>query len=52
MFRDDGNEQLQESKSQKKAPQKGRVWDFPGGPVAKTPHFHCRGHRFATLSGY
>ena len=20
--------------------------NFPGGPVVKTPHFHCRGHRF------
>ena len=20
--------------------------DFPGGPVVKTPHFHCEGHRF------
>ena len=20
--------------------------DFPGGPVVKTLHFHCRGHRF------
>ena len=20
--------------------------DFPGGPVVKTPCFHCRGHRF------
>ena len=19
------------------------IWDFPGGPVGKTPHFHCRG---------
>ena len=21
-------------------------WDFPGGPVVKTLHFECRGHRF------
>ena len=21
-------------------------WDFPGGPVVKTPRFHYRGHRF------
>ena len=21
-------------------------WDFPSGPVVKTPHFHCRRHRF------
>ena len=20
--------------------------DFPGGPVVKTPQFHCRGHGF------
>ena len=20
--------------------------DFPGGPVVRTPHFHCRWHRF------
>ena len=20
--------------------------DFPGGPVVKTLHFHCRGHEF------
>ena len=19
-------------------------WDFPGGPVVKTQHFHCSGH--------
>ena len=24
---------------------------FPGGPVVKTPHFHCRGHRFYSLLG-
>ena len=22
------------------------LWDFPGGPVVKTPCFHCRGHGF------
>ena len=22
------------------------AWDFPGGPVVKTPRFHCRGHGF------
>ena len=26
-------------------------WDFPGGPVLKTPHFQCRGHRFHPWSG-
>ena len=25
--------------------------EFPGGPVAGTPHFHCRGHRFNPWSG-
>ena len=30
-----------------------RIWfmDFPGGPMVKTPHFHCRGHRFDPWSG-
>ena len=27
------------------------VRDSPGGPVVKTPHFHCRGHRFDPWSG-
>ena len=28
------------------------IRDFPGGPgVTKTPHFHCRGHRFHPWSG-
>ena len=22
------------------------TWDFPGSPVVRTPHFHCREHRF------
>ena len=26
-------------------------WDFPGGPVAKTPRFHCMGHRLDPRSG-
>ena len=25
--------------------------DFPGGPVVKTPHSHCRGHGFDPWSG-
>ena len=25
---------------------KWKYRDFPGGPVVKTPRFHCRGHRF------
>ena len=26
-------------------------WEFPGGPVARIPSFHCRGHRFDPLWG-
>ena len=26
------------------------IWDFSGGPVVKTPCFHCRGLRF--ISGW
>ena len=26
-------------------------WDFPGGPVAKTPCSQCKGARFDTWSG-
>ena len=26
--------------------EKQSLWDFPGGPVVKTPSFQCRGHRF------
>ena len=26
--------------------QEDRSWAFPGGPVVRTPHFHCRGHGF------
>ena len=25
--------------------------DFPGGPVVKTPGFHCRGHGFDPCLG-
>ena len=25
--------------------------DFPGGPVLRTLHFHCRGHGFDPWSG-
>ena len=28
-----------------------RIWDFPGGPVVKTPCFHCRGCGFNPWSG-
>ena len=27
------------------------LWDFPGGPVVKTPRFHCRGCGFDPWSG-
>ena len=27
------------------------LWDFPGDPVVKTPHFHSRGHGFNPWSG-
>ena len=27
------------------------LWDFSGGPVAKTPRFQCRGHGFNLWSG-
>ena len=26
-------------------------WEFPGSPVLKAPHFHCRGHGFDPWSG-
>ena len=25
--------------------------EFPGGPVVRTPHFHCRGPQFNPWSG-
>ena len=28
-----------------------RARDFPGGPVVKTPCFHCMGHEFKSLVG-
>ena len=28
-----------------------KIWDFPGGPVAKTPHSQCRGPKFVPWSG-
>ena len=27
------------------------TWESPGGPVVRTPHFHCRGHRLDPWSG-
>lgn len=26
-------------------------WDFPGGPLVKTPCFHCKGHGFIPGGG-
>ena len=31
--------------------QKKKYVDFPGGPVVRTPRFHCRGHGFDPGSG-
>ena len=29
-----------------------KIWrNFPGGPIVKTLHFQCRGHRFDPWSG-
>ena len=25
------------------------MWNFPGGPVAKTPHSQCRGNQVRSL---
>ena len=30
---------------------KKQVRDFPGGPMVRTPRFHCRGPRFHPLIG-
>ena len=32
-------------------PKSSGNWDFPGGPVVKSSHFHCRGCRFDPWSG-
>ena len=29
----------------------GGVGDFPGGPMVRTLHFHCRGHGLDPWSG-
>ena len=29
--------------------EKKKSWDFPGGPVVKTLHFHCREQVFGSL---
>ena len=34
-----------------KSDMEDRIVHFPGGPVVKTLHFHCRGHRFDPWSG-
>ena len=35
-------------RSREKVSLKSGDWDFPGSPVVKTPHFHCRGREFET----
>ena len=30
---------------------KGKEWDFPSGPVVKTPHLHCRQFGFIPCWG-
>ena len=32
-------------------PKQFPFWNFPGGPVGKTLHFNCRGHKFNPWSG-
>ena len=27
------------------------IWEFPGGPVVRTPHFECQGPEFNPWSG-
>ena len=44
----DTTEQLNKNSMYKvlwKISERGVEWDFPGGPVVKTLHFHCRGHK-------
>ena len=40
-----------EKKGAREVDRKGRAWDFPGGPVVKTPHSQCRGLGFDPWSG-
>ena len=28
-----------------------KIWDFPGGPVVMSLHFHCSGPKFLSLAG-
>ena len=39
------------SVSSRKSSFKNNKWDFPGRPVVKIPHFHCRGRGFDPSSG-
>ena len=38
-------------KKKKTPSQKHPEWEFLGGPVVRTPHFHCREHGFDPWSG-
>ena len=41
------NDLQQNQKEQGKVKkEKNQLWDFPGGPLAKTPHSQCRGPGF------
>lgn len=51
MFRDNDNEQLQDSTSQKKAPQKGRVWGLPRVAQWLRLHASTAGGAHATECG-
>ena len=42
IFRLDNSEMLKVYQ----AGSRNKIWDFPGGPVVRTPCFHCRGHGF------
>ena len=46
------NDLQQNQKEQGKVKkEKNQLWDFPGGPLAKTPHSQCRGPGFDLWSG-
>ena len=46
------NDLQQNQKEQGKVKkEKNQLWDFPGGPLAKTPHSQCRGPGFNPQSG-
>ena len=42
---------MTEAEGEKMRRQKQRDWDFPGGPVVKTPRFQRRACRFDPWSG-